>query len=230
MNTNNKTAVILCGGQGFRIKEHFNNVPKPLIPIGDKPLLSYIIDGYKKHGIHNFILLVGNYEDHFLKFANTYSNTTTQIIVLQTGENTPSGGRIKKAEVLLIEHEYFFLTYGDGIADIDFQEQNDFHQTHGKTVTVTAVRPYLPFGFLELGKNNEVTSFIEKPISTQFINGGFFLVNKEIFHLLTENSDFEKETLKKLATIHQLMAYKHNRFWQNMDTYKDYLLLNARLQ
>lgn len=218
------TTLILCGGHGLRIKGYFNDVPKPLILVQGKPLLEYIIDGYKKFGVNHFVLLVGKNESLFCDFAKNYSNTNIKIEVLQTGRDTPTGGRIKKAENL-VQSETFFLTYGDGISNIDFVKQLHFHRQHKKTATLTAVKPQLPFGLLEVDDTFTVRSFTEKPVLEKSVNGGFFILNKKIFSLLNENSDFEQEILPLLAENNQLKAFIHNGFWKNMDTYKDYLLL-----
>lgn len=221
------TTLILCGGHGWRIKGHFDDVPKPLVPLRGKPLLYYIIDGYRKYGVTHFVLLVGNNENLFTEFAASYEATDIIIEILQTGINTLTGGRIKKAESLLEQEETFFLTYGDGIADIDFAKQMDFHQQHQKTATLTAIRPRLPFGLLDIDDLFSVLAFTEKPVLEKYINGGFFVLNRDVFTLLDENSDFETEILPLLSKENKLNAFIHNGFWQNMDTFKDYLFLDG---
>lgn len=215
--------VILCGGQGWRIKGYFENIPKSLIEVQGKPLLKHIIESYQKFGLNQFLLLVGNNEDQFQNFAQKYSDNYTHIEVCQTGIDSPTGGRLKKAESRLKDFSSFYLTYGDGIADVNFDLLKEFHSGSGKLATMTVVRPVLPFGFLELGNDNEVISFQEKPVSDKWVNGGFFRLNKEIFSYLEEDSDFEVEILAKLSAIHQLNAYLHTGYWKNLDTYKDYL-------
>jgi glucose-1-phosphate cytidylyltransferase len=219
-------AVILCGGQGLRMNGSFDNIPKPLIPINGKPLLHYIITHYYKFGVKEFILLVGNQEHLFEEFADNYGNLDLKVQVLQTGENTPTGGRIKKAEQLMSGEDSFFLTYGDGLADVDLEKQIFFHQEHKKMITLTAVKPHLPFGLLVLDEDCTVNSFEEKPKLKEHINGGFFIVNKEIFSLLKEHSDFEMNILPKIAEIKELKAYIHNDFWKSIDTFKDVVILN----
>lgn len=221
--------LILCGGQGLRIKGHFNETPKPLIKIQGKSLLTYIIDHYKSYGINHFILLVGDNEQEFIEFSKENSCENTSIEVLQTGVDTNTGGRIKKAEHLLNNIDHFFLTYGDGIANINFEKQLKFHKDHGKIATLTAVKPQLPFGLLKFGLNDSVESFIEKPIIDEYINGGFFVLSKKIFSYLKDDSDFEDEILPQLSDQHQLNAYKHSGVWKNMDTYKDFLFLDLNI-
>lgn len=214
--------LILCGGNGLRIKGNFHNIPKPLIPIHGKPLLSHIIEIYKKHSFNDFVLLIGKNKSKFVEFA--LSNKDVNITILQTGINTPTGGRILKSKHL-IDGKSFFLTYGDGISDVDLTALLAFHNNHKLTATLTAVKPQLPFGLLTINNQDRITSFNEKPILDNFINGGFFVLNSEIFEILDENSDFENEILPILTEKKQLCAFTHNGFWKNMDTYKDYLAL-----
>jgi glucose-1-phosphate cytidylyltransferase len=220
-------SLVLCGGCGQRMKGNFDNIPKPLILINGKSLLENIINQYVKFGIEEFVLLVGANENLFIDFANNYHNKNIKIHVLQTGKDTPTGGRIKKAKGILSDNEYFYLTYGDGIANVNIAQQLNFHKNHGKTATITAVNPQLPFGLLELDEDNNVTSFVEKPILEKRINGGFFILNKSVFEYLDESSDFEFDILPKLSAENQLKAYMHNGFWKNIDTYKDYLYLET---
>lgn len=217
--------VILCGGSGLRMKWNFENIPKPLIPLRDKPILEYIIDQYYKFGINEVFLLVGLNEELFIEFANQFPNKHIKIHVIQTGADTPTGARIKRAHAYLKNHTYFYLTYGDGIGDIDLKEELQFHQKHGKLATLTAVRPQLPFGLLKIDSENSIFSFIEKPILEDRINCGFFILNTQIFRHLDENSDFEIDILPQLSNLGELKAYLHNGFWKNIDTYKDYVLI-----
>lgn len=220
------TLIVLCGGHGLRIRKHFDDLPKPLIVIHNKPLLQYIIDWYVKHGVKKIILLVGNNENLYIEFSNNFQNDNIEILVLQTGLNTNTGGRIKKAESLLENLDSFFISYGDGIANINIEEQWKFHRAHGKIATLTAIKPVLPYGLLNINEHSNVDSFIEKPILNQYINGGYFICNKEVFKYLNENSDFEKEILYQLSQNSQLNAFIHKGFWKSMDTYKDYTELN----
>ena len=216
--------LILCGGKGLRIKDSFENTPKPLISIHGKPLLRYIIEIYKKHEINNFILLVGDNGSEFIDFADSYKEAN--ITILQTGKDTPTGGRILRAKKLL-NNEPFFLTYGDGVSDIDITSLLSFHLNHKLTASLTAVKPVLPFGLLNIDDQNLITSFDEKPILDQYVNGGFFILNPSIFDILDDNSDFENEILPMLSENRQLCAFLHNGFWKNMDTYKDFKILES---
>ncbi len=218
--------VILCGGLGLRIKGQFNDVPKPLIPIHGKELLLHIVNNFSSQGFSNFLFLVGNNEDQFIEFAQRNSNSERTISVLQTGTETPTGGRLKKAQYLLEEYPSFMLTYGDGLSNIQFDELLRFHQTHSKIATLTAVQPTLQFGLLSINEDGLVNSFVEKPILEQYVNGGFFVLNNAIFSYLSEDSDFETEVLAELSKNKELVAFKHHGFWKSMDTYKDYLSLN----
>lgn len=214
--------LILCGGDGLRIKGNFNDIPKPLIPINGKPLLSYIIELYQKYSFKDFILLVGNNSSKFKNFAESHKNLN--INVLETGLKTSTGGRILRAKNLL-GNAPFFLTYGDGVSDVDINLLLKFHLKHKLIATLTAVKPQLPFGLLKVDVSNKVNSFEEKPVLEHFVNGGFFVLNKEIFDFLNDDSDFENEILPQLSRSGQLCAFSHSGFWRNMDTYKDYLAL-----
>jgi glucose-1-phosphate cytidylyltransferase len=223
-------ALILCGGKGLRIKGHFDNIPKPLILVHGKELLLRIIEQYKLYGIHHFILLVGDDEEDFMRFSKKYSCKKIIIDVVATGSNTCTGGRLKKVEYLLSGDISFFMTYGDGLSDVNFTELLHFHESHGKMVTLTAVKPQLQFGALNLSENFTVKSFTEKPILNEYINAGFFVLNREIFNILRDDSDFENEILPILSNQEQLKAYKHTSFWKNVDTYKDYLSISELLK
>src|SRR5690606_30648631 len=147
-----KTVVILCGGKNLRLKGNFDNVPKPLILIEGKPLIEYIINQYTQYGIEQVLLLVGHNEELFIEFANKFTNKKIKIKVVQTGLDTPTGGRIKAAEFYLKNYHYFFLTYGDGIANVNIKQQLDFHLNHEKIASLTTVQPQLPFGLLKLNE------------------------------------------------------------------------------
>jgi glucose-1-phosphate cytidylyltransferase len=226
---NEEKVLILCGGNGLRIKGYFGDVPKPLITIGDKPIIYYIIQGYVEYGFKNFILLVGKDELAFQEFAMKYSKIDIHIQVLQTGLETPTGGRLLKAKEILKNNNYFCLTYGDGIANINFKELIKFHSLKDKLVTLTAINPQLPFGMLNIESDSSVVSFVEKPYLKSYVNGGFFVVDYEIFNFLEENSDFEVEILSELAKQRQISAFKHSGFWKSVDTYKDYLYLKENI-
>jgi len=217
-------AAILCGGRGLRIRGDFENVPKPLIVIGDKPILGHIVERYRLFGVTKFILLVGDISQPFEDFAATYGNDIN-IEVVRTGLDTPTGGRVKLAESHLSEFSSFFLTYGDGLANVDFLNQMKFHRNHGNCVTLTAVQPELPFGFLDMAFDCSVTKFEEKPKSDKYVNGGFFIFRREVFEFLEVGTDLEKDLFPRLCDINEIKAYVHNGKWKNIDTYKDYMFL-----
>jgi len=241
--------VIFCGGKGTRLQEETNVIPKPLVKIGEKPILWHIMKIYSSYGFNNFILPVGykgekikeyfhNYpflqSDFTIKFNNQKkivfdnpSKENWQVTVIDTGLNTQTGARLRKIRKF-IPGDLFMLTYGDGVANIDIDKLFDFHLSHGKIGTVTGVYPVPRFGELTL-KNDKILKFGEKPkITNAFISGGFFVFNKKIFKYLSimENCVFEKKPLEKLARDGQLMCYKHKGFWQCMDTIRDVGVLN----
>lgn len=219
--------LILCGGLGLRIKGSFDDVPKPLIAVQGRPLLAFILDGYVASGFRDFVLLVGQGESLFRDFASTEAGAGVSIEVLPTGLDTPTGGRLKRALPLLTGEDRVFVTYGDGISNVDFGELLRVHRASGRGATLTAVRPQLPFGLLEVDNDGAVSSFLEKPVMSQYTNGGFFVLEREILAALSDDSDFETGTLPDLARRGELGAYLHPGFWKNMDTYKDYMSLST---
>jgi glucose-1-phosphate cytidylyltransferase len=214
--------VILCGGKGTRMKEFTNSIPKPMVCVGDKPILWHIMKIYSHFGFNEFVLCLG-YKGE--KIKEYFRESEWDIIFAETGENTNTGGRIKRIEKYIGE-DNFFATYGDGLANIDLQKLLDFHLGHGKMATLTAVQPYSQFGILEMDKNGTILDFKEKPKLDNWINGGFFVFNSRIFEYLGENDILEKAPFERLAAEKQLMAYKHGSFWECMDTYKDNVELN----
>jgi len=247
----NIQAVILCGGMGTRIREATESRPKPMIEVGGKPLLWHIMKMYSHYGINDFVLCLGYKQevirDYFLNHEALNTNMTIdfssrnkilfhdslkerewKVTLVDTGLNAMTGARVKKIEKF-ISNDVFMLTYGDGISDINVQSLLDFHKKHGKIGTVTGVRPPSRFGELVLD-GDTVKAFAEKPESftdQRFINGGFFVLNKEFFRYLSDDDScvLEKEPLGNLAKDNQLMVFKHNGFWQCMDTYRDLMLL-----
>jgi glucose-1-phosphate cytidylyltransferase len=219
-------AMILCGGQGLRLKGNFGDTPKPLVPVQGMPILSYIIQHYHGYGVSEFLLLVGDNKSCFERFKKQYDRTDIVIDVLQTGSQTPTGGRLMKGLSALKGENRVLMTYGDGLANVDVDALLAKHQDLGKLVTLTAIQPQLPFGMIAFDTNDVVTSFVEKPRMEQFISGGFFVVERAILERLSEDSDFENEILPALAANGDLCAYVHTGFWKSMDTYKDYCQLN----
>jgi glucose-1-phosphate cytidylyltransferase len=242
-------AVILAGGYGSRISEESHLKPKPLIEIGGKPILWHIMKTYSFFGVYEFIICCG-YKGYLIKeyFANyflhmsdvTFSmkdNTSTihhnnaepwTVTLVDTGENTMTGGRLKRVQDYIKQEESFCFTYGDGLGDINIKDLIACHQKHGSLVTLTATRPPGRYGALKLGKNNEVDHFQEKPDGADsWINGGFFVLNPKVIDRIEgDNTSWEGETLPSLALDKELNAHKHNGFWQPMDTLREKNLLN----
>jgi len=241
-------AVILAGGLCTRISEETALKPKPMIEIGGKPILWHIMKIYSYHGINEFIICCG-YKGYVIKeyFANYFLHQSDitfdmsknemkihheraepwKVTLIDTGEDTMTGGRIKRIKEYLEDDETFCLTYGDGLSNIDIAALIKFHKRHGKLVTLSAVFPPGRFGSLELN-NDQVTSFYEKPRGDgALINGGFFILSlNAIDYISGDSTIWEKEPLNKLATDGQLMSFKHKDFWHSMDTLRDKYILD----
>ncbi len=232
-------ALILAGGKGTRFSEETKSKPKPLIEINGVPMLIHIINHYQSFNVNEFVIL-GGYKhemiiDYFESFCEKQTNgklkyKNSEIIILDTGTETMTGGRVKKA-VDHLKLENFFLTYGDGISDVNIKNLLDSHKKSSCLVTVTAVRPPARFGSLELNGDN-VVAFGEKNQSKEgWINGGFFVMNKKIINYIQDGSTIlEKEPLEKLAKERQLNAFKHFGFWQPVDTIREKELLEKILK
>jgi glucose-1-phosphate cytidylyltransferase len=237
-------AVLLCGGFGTRLGGETQLRPKPMVEIGGKPILWHIMKIYEKHKINNFQLALGyksNFiKDYFTKYNslnNDFSvnlksgnvdyideiNENWNIDLIDTGLETMTGGRLLRLKESLKNEQTFMLTYGDGVSNIDLTKLLQFHKSHGKIATVTAVRPPVRFGELIIDDNSKVEEFAEKPQAGKgWINGGFFVFNKEIFNYIENDSIMlEREPLEKLSKTGELMAYKHHGFWQCMDTIRE---------
>ena len=215
--------VILCGGKGTRFQEKTEYMPKPLIEIGGMPVLWHIMKIYSSYGFNDFVLCVGYRGVKIKEYFKGHGHWN--ITFVETGENTNTGGRIKLIEDC-IEGEDFFVTYADGLANLNLNKLIKFHHAHGRIASVTVVNPRTSFGILKLNNDNLVVEFEEKPLLSHWINGGFFVFNKKIFQYLNKDSILERQPLERLAKEHQLVAYKHTGFWQCMDTFKDSLELN----
>ncbi len=214
--------VILCGGRGTRMGN--DELPKPLFAIGGKPILWHIMRIYSHYGFKDFILCLGykgnKIKDYFSKVKEW------NIRFVETGIDTNTGGRIKKIENY-IKGDSFFATYGDGLADMDLAGLLDFYKAHNKAAVLTAVKPYSPFGIVGIDPHtNSVTHFEEKPVLDHWINGGFFVFSRSVFKYIKENDILEKDTFARILRDKNLAAYKHEGFWECMDTYKDNLRLN----
>jgi glucose-1-phosphate cytidylyltransferase len=242
--------VILCGGQGTRIRDVADDIPKPMIPIGGRPILWHIMKGYAHYGFKRFILCLGykswSVKEYFLNYALANSDLSVEldrlgavtvkepyrledweVTLAETGLDTMTGGRVKRIQKYL-EGDHFLLTYGDGVSDLDVHSLVDFHFRQGKLGTVTAVRPPGRFGELEV-EAGRVAEFQEKPLVTQgLINGGFFVFHRRFVERLPERDDLflEQEPLMNLAREGELAAYPHEGFWHCMDNSRDYHLLN----
>ena len=244
--------VLLAGGFGTRISEYTGKIPKPMVEIGGRPILWHIMNTYAFHGYKDFYIALGHKADivkqYFAQYHNGNSDFSVdlatgkitslnnsaddwQVTLVDTGINTMTGGRVKRMQSHLGSREPIMLTYGDGVADIDLNSLVDFHKSHGKLVTMTAVRPTARFGELQITEN-QVTSFEEKPQLAQgWINGGYFVFQPEFFDLIEgDNTMLEREPLEKATEMGQLMAYKHEGFWQCMDTIRDRDFLNKCIE
>ena len=241
--------VILAGGLGTRITEESHLKPKPMIEIGGRPILWHIMKIYSYHGFNEFIICLGYkgfyikeyFEHYFLhesdvtftfgtnsgKKIHRHSAEPWKVTLVDTGQNTMTGGRIKRVKEFL-NGESFMVTYGDGVSNINIKDLVATHEKHNKLATVTAVQPAGRFGSLEISDDNIIRGFKEKPIGDgSWINGGFFVLdNKVVDYIKDDDTVFEKEPLEKLANMNQLMAHRHNDFWQPMDTMRDKIKLN----
>jgi glucose-1-phosphate cytidylyltransferase len=217
--------VILCGGRGTRLREHTESIPKALVEIGGRPILWHVISIYSSQGFNRFLLLTGYKGGLIADWAGqTPWPEGARVDCLDTGVDTPTGGRIKLAEDRI--EGPFSLTYADGVADIDLSALSRFHRDGSALATVTVVRPELQFGVAELDGEDRVRGFHEKPRVDSWINGGFFCFEPGVFDYLSEDSVLEREPLEGLSADGQLRAYRHQGFWDCMDTYKDAVLLN----
>ena len=235
--------VILAGGLGTRISEETVFKPKPMVLIGDKPILWHIMKIYSSYGFNDFVICCG-YKGHVIKeyFANyllhesdvtintstndlTFHNSNSEnwnVSLINTGELTMTGGRIKRIQEY-VGNETFFLTYGDGVGDINISDLLKFHKSHGKKATLTATKPFGRFGVIDITDNGQITSFKEKDKEdVSWINGGFFVLEPSVFDYIEGDSTvFEKEPLEKLTQEGELNAFKHDGFWRAMDSLND---------
>lgn len=241
--------VLLAGGFGTRLSEYTDLIPKPMVPIGGKPILWHVMKSYSKFGFNDFIIALGYksevIKDYFLNYRTLNSNFSINlssgilqphhvdsvdwnVTLIDTGLNTMTGGRLKRLKDY-IGNETFMLTYGDGVANVDIEKLLKFHRSHGKMITMTAVRPSARFGELTINDTAEVTSFQEKPqLHNGWINGGFFIIEPAFFDLIDGDLNMlEREPLEKAVLMNQLMAYKHDGFWHCMDTKRDHELLES---
>ena len=237
-------AVILAGGLGTRISEETGSRPKPMVEICGKPILWHIMKNYSWHGVNDFVICCG-YKGYLIKeyFANYFLHMSDvtfdmkknqmkvhqrkaepwKVTLVDTGENSMTGGRLKRVASYLEGETAFCFTYGDGLADVDLRKLIRFHRSHGKMATVTAVQPPGRYGALEQGPEGVVRRFLEKPVGDGgWINGGFFVLSPKILEMVAgDETSWEGETMVKLASGGHMMAYEHRGFWQPMDTLRD---------
>jgi glucose-1-phosphate cytidylyltransferase len=241
-------AVILAGGLGSRLSEETVVRPKPMVEIGGKPILWHILNIFSCYGVNEFIICLGYraevVKEYFLNFYAFTSNITVDLAsggttihrgnapgwkvhLVDTGQNTQTGGRIKRIANWLGDDETFMATYGDGVADIDIRSLLKFHESHGKLATVTTVRPPARFGQM-LIDGQQVQEFSEKPQTGEgWINGGFFVLNRKVLDYVDGDATlWEREPMERLAKAGELMAYRHEGFWQPMDTLREKRLLD----
>lgn len=216
--------VILCGGKGTRMGKDLEGLPKPLIPVGDKPLLWHIMKYFSYFGFSEFVLCLGYKGD---KIKDYFSGMREfEIDFVDTGLDTNTGGRIKRIQEY-IAGRTFFATYGDGLSDINLNRLLSCHRRGGRQATLTAVRPHSTFGIVGVESHSgRVSHFDEKPVLDHWINGGFFVFERSIFKYVRKGDILEKHSFGRLVREGQLQAYKHSGFWECMDTYKDNLKLN----
>ena len=212
--------ILLAGGFGTRLSEYTDSIPKPMVQIGDKPMLWHIMSIYAKYNYKDFVIAAG-YKSEVIKEYFSKNTKDWNVELVETGKNTMTGGRVKRLQKI-IGNETCMLTYGDGLSNINLDSLIEFHKSHKKLVTVSAVRPPARFGAIELNEN-KVTSFKEKShLGEGWINGGFFVVEPEFFNFIHGDSTYlEREPLEKAVSKGELFAYKHNGFWQCMDTKRD---------
>jgi glucose-1-phosphate cytidylyltransferase len=219
--------VILCGGRGTRLQEHAPAIPKPLVEIGGMPIVWHVVRLYAAQGFRRFLLATGYRGELIERFAADHSwPDGVSVQCVDTGLDTPTGGRIKLLEPRLRDEELFCATYADGLADVDLDALLSFHREHGALASMTVVRPRLQFGVTQLEPDGRVSGFVEKPTSEHWINGGFLCLDARVLEYLEPDSVLERAPLERLAADDQLRAYRHHGFWECMDTYKDAVALN----
>ena len=245
-------AVILAGGLGTRLSEETTIKPKPMVEIGGKPILWHILKSYSAHGINDFVICCG-YKGYIIKefFANYFLHTSDvtfdmqsnkmevherhaepwKVTLVDTGEDTLTGGRLKRVRKFVEDDEAFCFTYGDGVGDVDISASVAFHKAHGKLATMTAVQPPGRFGAIDMD-GQRILKFKEKPQGDgNWVNGGYFVLSPKVIDYIDEDSTtWEKEPMERLANDNQLDAYLHSGFWQPMDTLRDKVLLEELWQ
>jgi glucose-1-phosphate cytidylyltransferase len=219
---------ILCGGRGARLQERTSTIPKPLVEIGGLPIVWHVIRLYAEAGFTEFVLLTGYLGEQIAAFVDDHAwPEGVRVRCVDTGLETPTGGRLHAAAPeLRAAGGTFCATYADGVADVDLRALLAFHAAHDGAATMTVVRPPLPFGVTDLDGGDRVAGFREKPRSEHWVNGGFFVFDASVLDRLQPDHVLEREPLEGLAADGELRAYRHEGFWDCMDTYKDAVLLN----
>ncbi len=241
--------VILCGGQGTRLREETEYRPKPLVEVGGKPILWHIMKLYAHYGFADFVLCLGyrgnmikeyflNYEamnndfticlgnKSHIDFNGAHREQDFRVTLADTGQETLTGGRIKRIEKY-VGDDTFLVTYGDGVSNVNISDLVAFHKSHGKAATVTTVRPYSRYGILKTESDGRVVDFAEKPQLDGWASAGFLVLDRKVFSYLDgDECILEREPLERIAAENQLMAYHHDGFFYAMDTYREYLQLN----
>ena len=241
-------AVILAGGLGTRLREQTEFRPKPMVEVGGRPILWHIMKIFSHFGINDFVVCIGyrgdvikeyflDYEarnndftitlgkSHDIVFHDQHLESDWRVTVAETGLDTLTGGRVKRIK-RYIDDDQFIVTYGDGLADVDVRALLKFHQEHGRLATVTTVQPLSRFGVLDVGPDGMVEQFREKPQVDGWVNAGFFVFGRKVFDYLNDDCTLEHAPLERLAKEQQLGAFRHEGFWQPMDTYREAKLLN----
>ena len=249
-NLSNIPVVILAGGLGTRLREETEFKPKPMVEIGDRPILWHIMKYFSSYGIKDFIICLGYrgdvIRDYFLSyqtrninlslrlgqepktnFLDKHDENDWKVTLIETGKMSSTGSRLKQVQDFIGDRT-FMCTYGDGLSSVNLEELVLFHRSHSGIATLSAVHPTSRFGVVDLRDDGKIQEFLEKPIVDDWVNGGYFVLEPSIFDFITDDGPFEETPLKSLAKSNNLFAYRHDGFWQPMDTYREYLELNAR--
>jgi len=240
--------VLLCGGKGTRLREETEYKPKPMVEIGGRPILWHIMKNYASYGFNEFILCLGYKQEYVRQFFLNYefmNNDFTihlnskektlhhcrhaedwTVTLVDTGLETPKGGRLKLIEPY-VDGDSFMVTYGDGVADVDIKKLCAYHKAHKKVVTFTGVHPVSRFATVNVNKQGKVSAWKEKRQIEEYVNAGFFVFNREIFDYLKKNEELEEGPMEKLTAKGEVAMFRHEGFWQCMDTYRDNQLLES---
>ena len=240
--------VIFCGGQGTRLREETEYKPKPMVEVGGRPILWHIMKSYAVYGFNEFILCLGYKQEHIRKFFLDYEQMNNDVTVhlnskertvhhqrhsenwtvtlVDTGLQTPKGRRLKMVESY-IDGDTFMVTYGDGVADVNIRELMAYHKAQKKIATFTGVHPVSRFATVNLNKRGKISAWKEKRQIEEYVNAGFFVFNRKIFDYLMKNEELEESPMEKLTARGQVAMFRHEGFWQCMDTYRDHQLLEG---